>query len=301
MTLYVLYVFFKSFETQFFSLNSMPNIKAIDIQGHRGARGLYPENTITAFIEAIKLGVDTLELDVVISGDSQIVVSHEPWMNELFCTNPNGEEIEKNSEEKYNLYKMPYKEIVAFDCGKKKNPEFPFQKNVAEHKPLLSEVIRTTDNYTRSMNLPPIKFNIELKTEPGKDGIFNPEPETFVKLVYEEVQKLNIVHRSILQSFDIRILQQIRKKDKTIPISLLVEKNESLERNLEQLGFLPTIYGPEFTLVTEEMVQKLRKLNIKLIPWTVNEISDMKKLIALGVDGLITDYPDRAVALCGNW
>ena len=86
--------------------------KKIDIQGHRGARGLFPENTITSFIEAIKLGVDTLEMDVVISKDSQIVVSHEAWMNDAFCNRPDGKEVEANSKEKYNLYKMTYAEIA---------------------------------------------------------------------------------------------------------------------------------------------------------------------------------------------
>jgi len=278
----------------------MTGIKAIDIQGHRGARGLFPENTITAFIEAIKLGVNTLEMDVVISSDDQIVVSHEPWMNEIFCTKPNGEPIEKNSPEKYNLFKMTYAEIRTFDCGKKTNPEFPAQKSIAEYKPLLSEVIKKTDEYTKSKNLPAIRFNIEIKSLAGREGVFNPNPAVFVELVYGEVKKQNAIERTILQSFDERILQEIRKKDRNVPISLLVENNESLEQNLDRLGFLPAIYGPEFTLVTKEMVEKLQKLNVKLIPWTINEISDMKKLIALGVDGIITDYPDRAVGIRGS-
>ena len=105
----------------------MPKTKSIDIQGHRGARGLFPENTVTGFIEAIKLGVNTLEMDVIISKDNQVVVSHEPWMNEAFCTKKDGGEIEKNSKEKYNLYKMTYAEILEFDCGKKQK-----MKNIKE-------------------------------------------------------------------------------------------------------------------------------------------------------------------------
>src|ERR1700757_4808979 len=121
----------------------------IEIHGHRGARGYYPENTITSFIEAIKLGVTAIELDVVISKDMQVVVSHEAWMNEAFCSRPDGMEVESNSRAKYNLFKMKYEEIVKFDCGNRGNTEFPLQQPMPEHKPLLSEVIDKVESYTK--------------------------------------------------------------------------------------------------------------------------------------------------------
>ncbi len=275
----------------------MLKVTPLDIQGHRGARGLYPENTITAFIHAVKLGVNTLEMDVVISKDAQIIVSHEPWMNSAFCTKPNGDELEKNPEEKYNLYNMTYSEIASFDCGKRVNNEFPLQKNMPEHKPLLSEVIKKVDAFTRQNNLPYINYNIEIKSEPSLDGIFNPAPAVFVNLVYSEIKKQNIISRTTLQSFDVRALQEIRKRDANIKIGLLVENNEGLEKNLSRLDFLPNIYSPEYILVTNQLIKKLHSLHIQVIPWTVNEISDMKKLISMDVDGIITDYPDRAVGL----
>src|ERR1035437_7559361 len=139
--------------------------KIIDIQGHRGARGLFPENTLTSFIEAVKLGVDTLEMDVVISLDWQVVVSHEAWMNEAFCNCPDGKEVEANSKDKYNLYKITYSEIATYDCGIRGNKEFPLQKKIAAHKPLLSEVITKIDAYTKENKLPAIKYNIEIKSE----------------------------------------------------------------------------------------------------------------------------------------
>jgi len=236
-------------------------------------------------------------MDVVISADSKIVVSHEPWMNPAFCLKPNGEQIEINSKEKYNLYKMSYQEIARFDCGINANPDFPLQKSVAEHKPLLSEVIKKVDAYTKENNLLDIKYNIEIKSEPAEDNIFNPEPAKFVELVYAEIEKQNIIGRTILQSFDVRILQEIRKKNKEIKMALLVENNFGLKKNLDLLGFLPDIYAPEYILATSELVKKLHSLKIKLIVWTVNEIDEMKKLIAMSVDGIITDYPDRAIGL----
>lgn len=275
----------------------MSNFKQLQIHGHRGARGLFPENTITAFIEAVKLGVTTLEMDVVISADSKVVVSHEEWMNEAFCLQPNGNEIEINSKEKYNLYKMPYSEIALYDCGSKNNSEFPFQKNCPEHKPLLSEVINAIETYIKNNNLPNVTYNIEIKSELGGDSIFHPKPLVFVQLVLNELELHPINNRFILQSFDVRILQEIKSLKSDITIGLLIENFDEPQLNLERLGFIPNMYNPEFPLVTSELIKELHHKNILIIPWTVNELTDMKRLILMGVDGIITDYPDRAIEL----
>lgn len=275
----------------------MPSTKHIDIQGHRGARGLFPENTLTAFIEAVKLGVHTLEMDVVISKDHKVVVSHEPWMNELFCSAPNGQPIENGSKEKYNLYKMLYADIAKFDCGKRGNPEFPLQKAVPEHKPLLSEVFEKVDAFTKANNLPLVKYNIEIKSDPTEDNIYNPIPKVFTELVLTVLKNKNVLSRTILQSFDVRILQELKKKDPSLTLSFLVENKDSLEHNLHKLGFIPDIYAPEFILINEQLIKDLRSKNIKLITWTVNEIEDIKKMVSLGVDGIISDHPDIVINL----
>lgn len=267
------------------------------IQGHRGARGLYPENTVTGFIEAVKLGVSILEMDVVISQDLKVVVSHEPWMNEIFCTKPDGSTIEKNSKGNYNFFKMSYAEIAAYDCGKLGNPEFPSQKKIAEHKPLLSEVISKTETFFKENNLHSPVYNIEVKSESEGDNLFHPLPDQFVQLVYNEIKRLNIFSSVTIQSFDVRILQEVRKLDKTIKIGLLIENNDDLEKNLERLGFLPNFYNPHFSLITHELVKKLHDRNIQIAAWTVNETADMQRLINMGVDSIITDYPDRALEL----
>ncbi len=274
-----------------------PNLKQVQIHGHRGARGLFPENTITAFIEAVKLGVRTLEMDVVISKDLKVVVSHEEWLNEIFCLQPNGNAIEINSKEKYNLYNMPYAEIALYDCGSKGNPDFPNQKNSPEHKPLLSEVINAVETFTKTNNLPEVTYNIEIKSELAGDNIFHPIPSAFVQLVLNELGTHPFNNRFILQSFDVRILQEIKKHKSDVVIGLLVENKDELQLNLKRLGFIPNMYNPEFTLVTSELVTELHNKNIQIIPWTVNEITDMKQLITMGVDGIITDYPNRAIEL----
>jgi glycerophosphoryl diester phosphodiesterase len=274
----------------------MPLKTHIEIHGHRGARGLWPENTITGFIEALRLGVDYLEMDVVISADKKVVVSHEPWMNPDFCTGPGGKEIEKSGEQ-LNLYKMNYVEIARYDCGKKSNKEFPQQKEVPEYKPLLSEVVAKVDAFSKVNHLPLVNYNIEIKSEIQHDEIYNPKPGVFVDLVLTEIKRLQIGSRVMLQSFDIRILQEIRKKDTLVPISLLVENTHGLETNLKNLGFIPEIYAPDFHLINEDLIEALNARNIKLITWTVNEISDMKRLMELGVKGIITDYPNRLTNL----
>ncbi len=267
--------------------------KKILIHGHRGARGLYPENTLNAFLEAVKLGVDALEMDVIISKDKQLVVSHEAWMNELFCSRPDGTAIETNSANKYNLYQMDYREIKTFDCGKRGHPDFPFQKKQPAYKPLFSEVIQSIDRYCHVKAIPPMLYTIELKTEEGKDGIFQPAPAEFVQLVGIQLTVLNLFERCIIQSFDTRILQELHKQHPQLKLSFLVENNNGLSTNLNKLGFLPNYYCPEYPLFNAELIAELQKLNITPMTWTVNHLNDYKQLVQLGLRNIITDYPDR--------
>ena len=278
----------------------MFNPKKIDIQGHRGARGLFPENTLTSFLGAIKLGVDTIEMDVVISKDLQVVVSHEAWMNELFCSLPDGSPLEENDKYRYNLFQLKYEEIALFDCGMRGHPDFPQQIKSKEQKPLLSTVIKEVELYTSTHQLKPVKYNIELKTETGERNRFNPEPEIFVRCVSDVLKKYPIHTRVNLQSFDLQILKEIKKQDASVQIALLVEDESSLEENLKKLGFVPQTYSPDYVLVYEALIKKVHQLNMKLIPWTVNEPSAIKRLLSWGVEGIISDYPDRVINIIKN-
>jgi glycerophosphoryl diester phosphodiesterase len=267
--------------------------KQVMVVGHRGARGLYPENTIPGFIEAVRLGVDALEMDVVVSKDKRLVVSHEAWMNPLFCSKPGGNAVEENVGGNYNLYKMLYAEIASFDCGKRGNPLFPTQKKIPAYKPLLSEVIREVEEFARQNGLLSPRYNIEIKSE--EDNVFNPPPEEFTDLVYEEIKKSDCVNKVIIKSFDVRMLREMIKKDPSLKIALLVENNTGLDANLEHLGFIPEMYCPEYILVNDDLVKAVHDHHMVLVPWTVNEIGDIKNMIAMGVDGIITDYPDRVL------
>lgn len=272
---------------------SKPSTYDFDLQGHRGARGLAPENTLQAFQRALELGVNTLELDVVMSKDNQLVVSHEPWMNADICIDSDGNAFEKAREKEYNMYQMTYEEIKAYDCGSKFNPAFPEQNLEPTHKPLLKDVLQMADsigkNHGRKVN-----FNIEIKSLPEGDDIYHPKPEVFVKHVMDLLNQEIELKKVNLQSFDFRVLKELHQSYPEVRLAALVYQVD-LETALEQLGFVPEIYSPYFPLVNKSMVDVSHAKGMKVIPWTVNEPEQMKSLLQLGVDGLITDYPNRAL------
>lgn len=273
-------------------------IPKFDLQGHRGARGLMPENTIPAFLEALNHGVTTLELDVVITKDGEVLVSHEPYMSHETCLKPNGETIAADEESKYNIYKMTYAETQQFDCGLKPHPGFPEQKKVKVTKPLLRSVIAAVEDHLKSYTFYEVDYNIEIKSVNGEEGKFQPSIEEFSEKVFEVINQYLPWERVVIQSFDFRVLKYWHKKYPQVRLAALVENKKSVETNLKELGFSPSIYSPYFILLkSQSTVTALKKKKIRVIPWTVNKSEDMKRLRAWGVDGIITDYPNRAAEL----
>ncbi|RXR19064.1 glycerophosphodiester phosphodiesterase [Flavobacterium amnicola] len=265
-----------------------------DIQGHRGCRGLLPENTIEAFKKAIDLGVTTLEMDVVISKDHQVLLSHEPFLSHEIALDLNGNEIAEKDEKNFNLYQMDYAQIKQYDCGSKIHPRFSEQEKIITYKPLLSEVIDFAESYIQK-NYPgrKIQYNIETKSDPKGDDRFHPKPKEFVDLLVAVLNQKAISDRVYIQSFDSRTLQYLHTTFPNYKTVLLVENKMSVAKNLKLLGFTPDIYSPEFILLNQKKVEKLHQKNIKVIPWTINKKDDMKRIISYGVDGIITDYPNR--------
>lgn len=265
---------------------------SFDLQGHRGARGLLPENTLLAFQKAIDIGVNTLELDVVISKDSLVVVSHEAYMNPKICLDATGNKI--SNKKAFNLYEMNYKEIKAFDCGSLPHPDFPNQKQEKSYKPLLTEVIKLVETNSTAGKF--VNLNIELKSSRQTDGVYHPEPNVFVNLVIETILKESFpLEKVSLQSFDVHILRYIIDNYPDIAVAYLVEDGQ-LENNLETLGRIPHIYSPNYKSLDSLQIQKAHDKEIKIIPWTVNDKNDMQELLSIGVDGIITDYPNMAKA-----
>ncbi len=263
-----------------------------DLQGHRGCRGLLPENSIPAFVRAIDLDVNTLELDVVITADGDVLVSHDPFMSHEICLMPDGSRILESQEKELNIYKMTTAQAQSFSCGEIANPHFREQHTMKVYKPLLSEVIDSVESYLKSNNLPPVNYNIETKCTPQGDNIFHPGPEAFADSVLSVILSKGIESRSYIQSFDVRTLQHLKTTNAPVKLVLLVENILGTRKNLKQLGFKPDVYSPYYMLLTARNVKSLQKKGMKVIPWTVNEVNDMKSLITMGVDGIITDYPN---------
>lgn len=270
---------------------------SFDIQGHRGCRGLMPENSIPGFIQAVNLGVTTLELDVVISADSQVVVSHEPWMSAAICRDSAGLPIDPEREQEYKLYKMTYNEIRGFDCGSGGHPGFPEQKPLKVQKPLLKDVIAAVESFVETKGLEPVWYNIETKSQPFTDGEFHPAPAEFVRLVLDVVNAGGIAERTIIQSFDPRTLNEVNDVQPGLKTALLVTNQLGYVHNLQRLDFKPNIFSPNHIFLTADMVAFMHGEGIKVIPWTINETDRMREAIDLGVDGIITDYPNRLVDL----
>jgi glycerophosphoryl diester phosphodiesterase len=272
--------------------------KSFDWQGHRGARGLAPENTIPAFIKALEYDVTTLELDLAVSADSQLVVSHEPWFNHAICTQPGGKAISEVDEHRYNIYALSYKAIVQFDCGTLRNPRFAEQQPQAAVKPLLRDVVAAADAYCKANGKPLVRFNIEIKSQPGWYRQFCPAPPEFANLVLTELKQLGIEGRSTIQSFDVAALAAVHQASPGTSTAILVEDPLATPQALiQKLGFTPAIYSPYHLFVTRELSAYCHAQNMQVIPWTVNEVRDMETLISRGVDGLISDYPDRMAAV----
>ncbi len=262
--------------------------KKIDWQGHRGCRGLLPENTIPAMLKAIDLGVNTLEMDVVITADQQVLVSHEPYFSHEITTLQSGEFVSKENELKFNIYRMNYSEVSIFDVGQKSHPRFPEQKKVPASKPTLIDVFRATKHNKT------LQYNIEIKTNPATDDLFHPKPGEFVDLLMKVIKDEKVERRTTLQSFDKRPLQYLNKKFPAIALAFLIEGEtiKPIKDIIKELRFIPTTVSPHYSLVNRQVVEQCHLYNIKIIPWTVNEKKKIKALIRMGVDGIITDYPN---------
>lgn len=263
-----------------------------DLQGNRGARGIMPENTIPGMLRALDLGVTTLTMNAVISKDKKVVLSQEPYFNHEFSSKPDGKPITLKEQKNYNIYKMDYDDVKKFDVGKRIHNRFPYQEKFAVYKPLLSETIDAVEDYVKLKKLPKPEYSIETKTIPKGDNEFQPEPTEFVELIMEVVNSKKIAKRVTIQSLDIRTLQYLHEHYPKIKTTLMVDEKVDFEVNIADLGFKPTVYSPPLSLTGKGLVDRCHEAGVKIIPWTINTIKDMRALIALGVDGFVTDYPN---------
>jgi glycerophosphoryl diester phosphodiesterase len=275
------------------------NGKVFDVQGHRGARGLWPENSIPGFLNAVDLKVSTLELDVVVSKDNFVVVSHDPYFNREICADTDGKRIEENKI--IAIYKMPYSKVREYDCGTIFYPRFPDQEKIKTYKPLIKDVIQKADERSELNGQTLIYYNIEIKSRPEWDNEFQPAtPEDYVKIVLDTITPLLDYNRFTIQSFDTRILEAIRKYDPKVRLVYLVEEIVLTPEIADNLSFTPDVFSPDYNLLSPELVESYHQQGMKVIPWTVNEPVDIQRMIDWGVDGIISDYPDRLLFVVKN-
>ncbi|MCZ4223085.1 glycerophosphodiester phosphodiesterase family protein [Pedobacter rhodius] len=269
---------------------------AFSAEAHRGGRGLWPENTIIAMQNAMKIdGITTLEMDTHITKDGKVVVTHDDYLSPGFMLTPDGREIPATDAKKYPVFQMNYSELKQFDLGTKPLAGFPNQQKIKTHIPLLADLIDAVQKDIKANKTKQFFYNIETKCDAKGDGTTNPEPAVFVKLLMDIIEKKKIKPYVVIQSFDKRTIQIIHEKYPDVKTSFLVANKKTYEENIADLGYKPFILSPVWQMVNEDLIKKAHADGVKVIPWTANKIEEMNALRAMGVDGIISDYPDVLV------
>ena len=292
---------------------------AFDLQGHRGARGLAPENTLEAFVTALEIGVSTLELDLAMTKDDILVVSHDSALNPDHTRGPDGKFLEAQGPA---IRALTLAEIRRYDVGRLKPgtsyaASFPEQRGIDGARiPALTELF----DLIRRSGAGQIRFNIETKLTPTS-GVDTPDPEAFAAALATAVREAGLAARTSVQSFDWRTLVAIRRIAPEIErVCLTIDGGggDTLQHgrpgaspwtagfDIDEFGGSTprlvaaagcAVWSPRFRDLTPAAVAESKSIGLKVIPWTVNEPADMARLIGLGVDGIISDYPNRLRAV----
>lgn len=260
-----------------------------EIQAHRGARAFYPENTLQAFCKAADMGCRVIELDLVVSRDLHVVVSHDPWIS---CSSADGMSAP-------TIFSMSLEEIARFDCGAV-SPAFPLQQSVRAVRPLLSEVFRTVEALLCGLGRPgAMIYNLEVKSWPEQVGRFHPDAREYAALVLREIAGSGLENRIRLQSFDDRLLREAWLLNPALCYGLLVDTIAILDDFPDRPGFVPEYVNPRFDLVDAALVSRLHALGAKVVAWTVNRPEEALAMKRSGLDGIITDHPELFMNMPG--
>ena len=250
------------------------------VHGHRGARARRPENTIPAFEYAIAQGVDALEMDMSVTRDNVIVISHDPVLRPPVCTGPSESAV---------IRELTLAQVRQWDCGAVRNPRFPLQQPVpGTRMPTLDEVFQLAPQGT-------FNYNIETKSFPDQPR-YTPPPGEFARMVLGKIRQYKLEKRIILQSFDFRTLVAMRRLAPEIRLSALTESDPREFPLIAADAAHAEIVSPEFHLVTPAKVEAAHKAGIQVVPWTAGTAADWDRLIAARVDGIITDDPAALIA-----
>ena len=293
----------------------------LDIQGHRGARGLAPENTLPAFARALAIGVTTLELDCAVTKDGVVVVSHDPAFNPDIARGPDEKWLQETGPA---IWSLTFEETRRYDVGRIQ-PASAYARRWPEQRPVDgTRVPRLADVFAlvKKSGNETVRFNIETKIFPVAPGLTT-TPEDFARKLIAAIRAGGMEHRAAIQSFDWRTLQVVQKEAPEIPtVYLTVEKGfmDSIQRDKPSSpwtagfhvsrhgGSIPrmvkaagaAVWSPYHAETTREQVKEAQALGLKVVVWTVNEPADMRRLIGWGVDGIISDRPDLLRKVAGE-
>jgi glycerophosphoryl diester phosphodiesterase len=260
-------------------------MNSFQLHAHRGCPSLIPENTLAGFKKAIDSGARVLELDVVVSKDHKLVVSHDPYMRGDLCLDPNGASISEMGQWKHNIYEMTFDQVLQYDVGSVKSAKFPDQEKGRHVKPTFLELAKMVAEH------PGVKLNIEVKSDRNWYGKFQPEASVYAMLVKQEfgvLREMNVPF--MVQSFDAAFLNELYALDSLIEYGLLVEGELNIEEQLDLLTFRPSYFNPDHQLINESTLKNLKNRGLLVVPWTVNDLTRAHVLKKMGADGLITDY-----------
>ena len=249
------------------------------IFGHRGCRGLYPENTIIGFQKAIKMGVDGIEFDVVVNKNLQLIISHEPYIDTSYCIS------NLNQEHSLNIFEMSLDEIRKIDCGTKYIDRFPNQIKKKEQKPTFEELEKKIKDFKGDLLF-------EIKCNPDYVNKYFPDYKTYARTIVDETKDSPLLKNIIFMSFDWRILNELYKINSTSKYIFLSEKNNFI-KDLDFLNFKPFALGLDYKIISKSIIDSAHDQNQLVYAWTVNSFEIFKKLIEINADGIITDYPDK--------
>ena len=263
------------------------------VHAHRGGAAEYPENTLEAMLHAVSIGVPVLEMDLHVTRDHQVVLSHDPYLQRSKFLKPDGSEIQATEQDQYAIYALPYDSLKSFDAGSRFNPQYPLRRQLRCHIPRVGELIDSVEAYTARHGLQPVSYNIEIKSWPDKDGLYTPDYRTFTDLCMEVLLSKQLGDRLIMQCFDARTLNYLHERYPQVTLSYLIESEAGvdLESQLRRLTFTPPILSPDHHLVDEAWMQQARQKDFQIIPWTVDDPEEVQRLAKLGVDALITNRP----------
>jgi glycerophosphoryl diester phosphodiesterase len=288
---------------------------AFDVEGHRGARGLAPENTLAAFLTAIALGVTTLETDLAVTRDDVVVISHNPRLNPDVTRDARGRFLEREGPA---IRALTFAELGSYDIGRL-NPQSSYARQFPQQRPSDGERFARLDDVLELARPTDVRLNIETKLTPDHPED-SPAPEVFARLVVERVRAHDMMQRVTIQSFDWRTLVAAKKIAPELRTSCLTietdHSNNVAPRNgapsawtagldLRTAGSVPRlvkaagcdVWSPFFRNASRERIEESHTLGVTVLPWTVNDAQDMDRLIDAGADGLISDYPDRLKAM----